>query len=109
MGANAGPENGPCYNPAAQSFSEQEVTTLADQPHLFPVPNTPPSHVVIYDFHPETNTFVVLAQALIPVPDLRNKPAFFRHKPGRIPQLEAKALARYLGDKEQASGPVMMV
>ena len=92
-----------------QSFGEQEVNTLADQPRLFPVPNTPPSHVVIYDFHPETNTFVVLAQIPTPAPVPKNRPAFFRHKPGRTPQLEAKAIARYLGKKERSSGPTIMV
>ena len=88
--------------------SEQEVNTLADQPRLFSVPNTLPSHVVIYDFHPETNTLVVLAQAPIPVPAPKNRPAFFRHKPGRTPQLEANALARYLAEKEYGCGPVIM-
>ena len=97
----------PCYN-AAAAVHEQEVNTLADQPRLFPSSNPPPSHVVVYDFHPETNIFVVLAQAPVPVPALKNRPALFRHKPGRIPQLEADALARYLGDKERASGPVVV-
>jgi len=88
--------------------SEREVNTLADQLRLFLDLNTPPSHVVIYDFHPETNTFVVLAQAPVPVSAPKRRPALFRHKPGRIPQLEAKAIARYLGDKERASGPVVV-
>lgn len=88
-------------------MANKEVATLADQPRLFPVPNNPPSHVVIYDFHPETNTFVVLAQAPAVVPAPKNKPAFFRHKAGRIPQLEAIALARYLGEKVHGSGPVI--
>ena len=91
-----------------QSFGEQEVSILADQPRLFAVPNFPPSHVVIYDFHPETHTFVVLAQALLPVPAPKNRPAFLRHKPRRIPQLEANALARYLCEKEHACGPVVV-
>jgi hypothetical protein len=64
---------------------------------------------VIYDFHPETNTLVVLAQAPTPVPALKNRPAFFRHKPGRVPQLEANALARYLGEKEHGSGLAIVV
>jgi len=105
--ANAGPENAPCYN-AAAAVHEQEVNTLADQLRLFPSPNPPPSHVVVYDFHPETNIFVVLAQSPVPVPALKNRPALFRHKSGRIPQLEAKAIARYLGDKERASGLAIM-
>jgi hypothetical protein len=92
-----------------QSFGEPEVNTLADQLRLFPVPNTPPSHVVIYDFHPETNSFVVLAQAPVPVPVPKRRPAFFRHKPGRVPQLEAIALARYLDEMNHGSEPVMIV
>ena len=84
------------------------MTTLADQPRLFSAPETPPSHVVIYDFHPETNIFVVLAQALTSVSTPKNRPVFFRHKPGRVPQLEANALARYVGEKEHGSGPVIM-
>jgi hypothetical protein len=63
---------------------------------------------VIYDFHLETNTFVVLAQAPMPVRASKRRPALFRYKPGRIPQLEAKAIARYLGDKERASGLAIM-
>jgi hypothetical protein len=63
---------------------------------------------VIYDFHPDTNTLVVLAQAPTSVPAPNSKPAFFRHKPGRIPQVEAIALARYLGEKQRASGPVVV-
>ena len=63
---------------------------------------------MIYDFHPETNTLVLLAQAPTSVPAPKNRPALFRHKPWRIPQLEAKAIARYLGDKERASGPVVV-
>ena len=63
---------------------------------------------MIFDFHPETNTFVVLAQTPVPVPALKNRPALFRHKPGRIPQLEADALARYLEDNERASGLAIM-
>jgi hypothetical protein len=63
---------------------------------------------VIYDFHPETNTFVVLAQAPTNVPVPKRRPAFFRHKPGRIPQLEAIALARYLAENEHGSGPVVV-
>jgi hypothetical protein len=108
MSANAGPENGPCYNPVA-ALSEQEVDTLADQLRLFPAPHTPSTHVVIYDFHPETNTLVVLAQICTSVPASKNRPAFFRHKSGRVPQIEANALARYLGEKRRASEPLMMV
>ena len=92
-----------------QSFGKQEVNTLANQPRLFPVPNTPPSHVVIFDFHPETNTFVVLAQAPTSVPAPKNRPALFRHKPGRVPQLEANILARYLSEKHRGPGPAMLV
>ena len=94
--------------PRHQSSSEQEVNALADQPSLFPIPNTPPTHVVVYDFHPETNTFVVLAQAPVPVPTLKNRPALFRHKPVPVPQLEAIALARYLAEKHRSSGPLIM-
>ena len=85
------------------------MNTLADQLSLFSAPETPPSHVVIYDIHPETNIFVVLAQAPTTVPAPKNRPAFFRHKCGRTPQLEANALARYLVEKERASGPVITV
>ncbi len=88
-------------------MANKEVETLADQPRLFPVPSSSPSHVVIYDFHPDTNTFVVLAQAPAVVPAPENKPAFFRHKKGRIPQLEAIALARHLGKRACGSGPVV--
>jgi hypothetical protein len=102
-----GPENAPCYN-AAAAVHEQEVSTLADQLRLFTDLNTPLSYVVIYDFHPETNIFVVLAQTPVPVPASKRRPALFRHKPGRIPQLEAKAIARYLGDKEHGSRPAIM-
>jgi hypothetical protein len=63
---------------------------------------------VVYDFHAESNTFVVLAQAPVPVSALKNRPALFRHKPGRIPQLEAKAIACCLGKKERASGLAIM-
>jgi hypothetical protein len=63
---------------------------------------------VIYDFLPETDTFVVLAQAPVPVPAPKKRPAFFHHKPGRVPQMEANALARYLGEKEHGSGPMVM-
>ena len=63
---------------------------------------------MIYDFHPETNTLVVLAQAPTSVSAPKNRPAFFRHKPGHVPQLEANALARYLGKKERGSGPVVV-
>ena len=93
----------------AHPFSEQEVNTLADQPRLFTAPQTPPSHVVIYDFHPETNTFVVLAQAPTIVPAPKNRPAFFSHKSGRVPQIEAIALVRYLGKKHRGPGPAIMV
>jgi hypothetical protein len=48
------------------------------------------------------------ARAPIPVPAPKRRPALFRHKPGRIPQLEAKAIVRYFGDKERASGPVVV-
>ena len=98
----------PCYNPAAPSFSEQEVNTLADQLSLFSAPETRPTHVVICDFHPETDTLVVLAQAPIRVPAPKNRPAFFRHKPGRNPQIEAKAIARYLGEKHHDLETVVM-
>jgi hypothetical protein len=64
---------------------------------------------VIFDFHPETNTLVILAQTPTSVPAPKNRPAFFRHKPGRVPQIEANALARYLGEKEHGSGPAIMV
>ncbi len=63
---------------------------------------------MIYDFHPDTNTFVVLAQAPAVVPVPKNKPAFFCHKPGHIPQIEANALASYLREKEHGSGPMVM-
>jgi len=92
-----------------QPFSKQEVTTLADQPRLFPSPKASPTHVVIYDFHPETNTLVVLAQAPTSLPAPKNRSAFFRHKPGRTPQVEVIALARYLAEKRRACGPVLMV
>jgi hypothetical protein len=85
------------------------VNVLADQPSLFSDLETLPTHVVIYDFHPETNIFVVLAQAPTSLPTAKTRPAFFCHKPGRNPQIEAITLARYLGEKERASGPVMMV
>ena len=62
---------------------------------------------MIYDFHPDTNTLVILAQAPAVVPAPKHKPAFFRHKPGRVPQIEANALARYLGEKGHGSGPVV--
>ncbi len=88
-------------------MANKEVVTLADQPRLFPVPKSTPSHVVIYDFHPDTNTFVVLAQAPAVVPAPKHKPVFFRHKPGRVPQIEANALARYLGKRALGSGPVV--
>jgi len=62
---------------------------------------------VIYDFHPDTNTLVVLAQAPTVVLAPQHKPVFFRHKPGRIPQIEANALARYIGEKGHGSGPTI--
>jgi len=88
-------------------LANKEVVTLADQPRLFPLPSSSPSHVVIYDYHPDTNTLIILAQAPAMVPVPKNKPVFFRHKIGRVPQIEANALARYLGEKEHGSGPVV--
>jgi hypothetical protein len=82
--------------------------TLADQLRIFTDLNTPPSHVVIFDFHAETNTFVVLAQTRTSASAPKNRPAFFRHRPGYIPQLEANALARYLSKKHQGSGLAIM-
>ena len=70
------------------------------------LPEDSPSHVVIYDFH--DNTFVVLAQLPTTIPTANKKPALFRHKPGRIPVLEAIAIARHLGEKEQGSAPAVM-
>ncbi len=95
-------------------MANKEVVTLADQPRLFPVHEVnksniePPSHTIVYDFHPEIFTFVVLAQQLTGIPDIAPRPSLFRHKPGMDPQIEAIALSKYVYDKSGADRGILM-
>ncbi len=61
----------------------------------------PPSHVVVWDFHP-SGTCVILAQQPTNVPDVSTRPAFFKHKKGKHPKMEAMMLGSYIYEKSEA-------
>ncbi len=92
-----------CYH----STPLREESNL-DQPRLFPVPETeihkyiePPSHVVVWDWHP-SGTVVILSQQPTNVPDVATRPAFFKHKKGKHPKMEAMMLGSYIYEKSEA-------
>jgi hypothetical protein len=58
--------------------------------------------VVIWDFHPDSKTAVVLSQQPTLIPDVPIRPSFIKHKRFRDPEWEARMLSRYLYDKAEA-------
>ncbi len=61
----------------------------------------PPSHVVVWDFHP-SGTCVILAQQPTNIPDVSPRPSFYKHRKGKHPKYEAMMLSSYLLEKSEA-------
>lgn len=67
-----------------------------------------PTHVVIVTWV-EKNTLTILAQAPVPHADkAQRRVLFVDHRPGRVPQLEAIAIARSISRKNKRPGTILV-